>query len=183
MARRQREDFPGAIAHVTARGVEGRMIFVDADDCHRFLGLLRGVVARYAWRWNAYCLMGTHFHLLIRTPEAGLGAGMKLLNGAYAQGYNRRHGRRGHLFEERYHSVTVERESHLLELARYIALNPVRAGLCERPEAWRWSSYAATAGLAPAPPFLALEWLLGAFDEHARRARDTLTRFVHDGHV
>ncbi len=125
--------------------------------------------------------MTNHYHLLIRTPEPDLARGMHRVNGHYAQGFNRRHRATGHLFESRYHSVLVERDSHLLELCRYFANNPVRAGLCSHPADWRWSSYRAVIGLAIAPPFLAVEWLLAYFGRDRIRARERLREFVEDG--
>ena len=113
--------------------------------------MLGRVVSGYGWECHAYCLMGTHFHLLVTTPHPNLAAGMQRLKGAYAQAFN--HGRRrsGHLFQGRYHAVLVESDGHLLELYRYIALNPVRAGLCDRAIDWSWGSYPAAVGTAPRP--------------------------------
>ena len=124
--------------------------------------------------------MTTHYHLLVRAPDGDLARGMQRLNGNYAAGFNRRHGEEGHVFFRRYHALLVERESHLLELCRYLALNPVRAGLCDRPEQWRWSSYAAMMGKTPRPPFLTAEWLLALFGSKPERARERLREFVDD---
>jgi putative transposase len=95
--------------------------------------------------------------------------------------FNRRHGRIGHLFERRYSSVLIEREPHLLEACRYVVLNPVRAGLCETADDWRWSSFRATAGLAGVPPFLVVDWLHGQFGRDAVAARDQYVAFVNQG--
>jgi REP element-mobilizing transposase RayT len=140
--------------HVTTRGAGRQDIFLDYRDRVAFLLKLATVVNRHGWRCHAYCLMGNHHHLLVETREANLGEGMRLLNGDHARAFNRRHRRNGHLFGERFHAELIERESHLLETARYVVLNPVRAGLCRLPWEWPWSSFVATAGGNRPPPFL-----------------------------
>jgi putative transposase len=107
--------------------------------------------------------MGNHYHLLVETPRANLSVGMRQLNGLYARRFNARHGRCGHVFQARYRSILIQKETHLLAVVRYIALNPVRAGLCAHPSAHRWSSYAATVGLVSRPSFLADDWILSQF--------------------
>jgi hypothetical protein len=124
--------------------------------------------------------MTTHYHLVVRTPTPDLAHGMQRLNACYAQHFNRRHGQTGHRFERRYHSVMIENDSHALELIRYIALNPVRAGACTDASAWRWSSYAAIVGRADRPRFLADEWLLTYFGGRRDRALSRLQSFVED---
>ncbi len=181
MARPLRPAYPGAIYHITVRGVERRRIFMDDRDREGFLGLLADVVARFEWRCHAYCLMTNHFHLVVETPLGNVSAGMKQLNGVYAQAFNRRHGRRGHLYEDRFHTTLVETEAHLLELTRYVPANPVRARLCRAPGQWRWSSYAATAGDAPAPRFLTVDWTLAQFAAGPERARVRYRLFVAEG--
>lgn len=119
------------------------------------------------WQIHAYVLMGNHYHLLMETPEPTLSRGMQRLNGSYTQKFNWRHQRVGHLFQGRFHSILVERESHLLELTRYVVLNPVRAGLVEDVADWRWSSYRATAGITPAPEWLEVGWTLAQFGKGA----------------
>src|SRR5438874_2291483 len=143
MARPRRLQVAGGFFHVTARGNRRQPVFTDDVDVERFLAILAEVAARYGWRVHAYCLMTNHYHLLVETPEANLSAGFHRLNFLYAQWFNRRHGLDGHLFQGRFHSVLIERQEHLIELARYIVLNPVRAGLCGHPGEWRWSSYRA----------------------------------------
>jgi REP element-mobilizing transposase RayT len=163
-----------------SRGVRKQAIFRDDDDRGVFLSLLWAVVRRHDWSCLAFCLMNTHYHLLIRTPDADLAAGMQRLNSNFAQGFNRKYAETGHLFERRYHSVPIERDGHLLELYRYIALNPVRAGLCSRPEGWTWSSYRAVAGLVSPPEFLATDWALLYFGSNRPRARQRFRAFVED---
>ena len=180
MARPLRIEFPGALHHVTARGNARQSIFRDDDDRRLLVGTLEAVVSRYGWLCHAYCLMDNHFHVVVETPRANLATGMRHLNGVYSQRFNRRWGRSGHLFEGRYQAILVEKDPHLLELARYLALNPQRAGICAAEE-WRWSSYRATAGIDPAPCFLTVGWLLGQSSADRRAAQARYREFVRDG--
>ena len=179
MARPLRLEFPGAVYHVTSRGNRREPIFLDNDDRQRFLGLLQRVTGRFGWLCFAYCLMNNHYHLLIETPRANLALGMQTLNSAYAQSFNARHGCVGHVLQGRYGAILVEQEGHLLEVARYVVLNPVRACFVRHPGEWLWSSYRATAGHVGSPRFLASETLLGHFGTSRARARYRL--FVEDG--
>jgi putative transposase len=145
---------PGAYYHITSRGVDGRSLFVDSLDREVFLSVLATVVKDYALECHSYCLLSTHFHLILGTPHANLSAAMQRLNSGFAQSYNRRYARTGHLFERRYHSVHLQTEGHLLEAVRYVALNPVRAGICARADQWRWSSYPQLIGMARVEPWL-----------------------------
>ena len=154
----------GGIYHVTNRGNNRADIFRDDIDYAVFLRLFAKVVASFGWRCHAYCLIPNHYHLLIDTPEPNLARGMRILNGTYAQRFNGRHSRVGHVFQGPYAAGLIETDRHLLETARSIALDPVRAGLCDRPEEWPWSSYAATVGAQEAPSFLETETLLAHFD-------------------
>ena len=142
--------------HITSRTWDRSPLFRGDDDRHEFLYLLAKTVERFDCRCLAYCLMGNHFHLLLRTPLANLPRGMQRINSGYAQWFNRQRGRRGPVYEDRYNAELIQREPHLLEVYRYIALNPVRAGIRRDPGAYAWSSHAAIAGLAPAPPWLAV---------------------------
>ena len=180
MPRRLRLQIPGAAYHVTAKGVAKAALFRDDRDRGRFLELLAEVVSRYEWTCHAYCLMTTHYHVLLRTPLPNLARGMQRLNSCYAQEFNRRHGEEGHRLTRRYHDVLVETEGHALELLRYISMNPVRAGACSEPRRWRWSSYAAMLGEAPRPSFLSIEWVLAYFGHDRVRAAKRLAAFVED---
>lgn len=135
---------------------------------------------RHRWRCHAYCLLGNHYHLLVETLEASLSEGMRRLNGVYAQWFNRKHEVGGHLFQGRFHSVLVESPWHLLELSRYIVLNPVGAGLCGHPREWRWSSYRGTEGSEAPLPLLTVDWLLGQFGRRSEQAREAFRAFVED---
>ena len=176
-----RIDFEGAFHHVVARGNGRGPIFLDDVDFRVFLRTFAAVVGKCDWACHAFCLLPNHYHLLLEMREPRLSEGMQLLNGLYARRFNRRHQRQDHLFRARFRSVVVARESHALETARYIPLNPVHAGLCTRPQDWPWSSYAATAGLHPSPPFLQTSWLLDQFAREPKRARELYRRFVADG--
>jgi len=126
MARPLRIEFPGAVYHVTSRGNARRKIYRDDEDREAFLATLAWVAERFGWRCHAYCLMDNHFHLLLETPQPNLSRGMRQLNGVYTQSFNRRHRKAGHLFQGRFKAILAEKDSYLLELARYIVLNPVR---------------------------------------------------------
>lgn len=180
MARRPRYELPNGLVHVTARGNRRQAIALDDRDCERFLGTVSDVDRHTPLQWLAYCLMGNHYHLLVDGSRANLSNAMHRLNGTYAQAFNRRHGLDGHLFQDRFHAVAIASEWHLFELVRYIALNPVRAGLCAFPADYRWSSFAATIGLAHARRFLAAEAVLARFGADARESRESFAAFVHE---
>jgi putative transposase len=141
MGRALRFQPAGGTFHITARGNRRQAIFYDDFDREVFLRLFNRVVRRRSWDYLAYCLMSNHFHLVIKTPTASLSVGMHQLSGIYARRFNERHILNGHLFESRFHSTSVEGEEHLAEVLRYVALNPVRAELCEHPSDWPWSSF------------------------------------------
>jgi putative transposase len=143
MARNPREEAPGAVQHAYARGNRQQRIYLDDEDRWMYLALLGGVIKRSRWRCLSFCLMDNHVHLLVETPAAGLGTGMQRLHGLYAQWFNRRHRRSGHLFQGRFGSVQMASDAQLLETARYIARNPVEAGLCRDAADWPWSSHRA----------------------------------------
>ena len=127
MSRPLRIQYAGAVYHVTSRGNEKKPVFKDDEDRRTFLNTLQHVNKRYNWICHAYCLMANHFHLLIETPDGNLSPGMRQLNGVYTQLFNKRHGRTGHLFQGRYSAILIQKDSHLLEVCRYVVLNPVRA--------------------------------------------------------
>jgi putative transposase len=141
MARRPRSTLPDpGVYHVTTRGVARQPIFLDDDERRLFLRLLGAVANQHDWRCHVFCLMTNHYHVVVETGLASLAAGMRRLNGAYAQGFNRRHRRSGHLFGSRYASWVVETDEHLLATCEYVLQNPVRAGLCRTPEDWPWAA-------------------------------------------
>lgn len=180
MTRPLRIESPGAYYHVLARGNAKQPIYLDDPDRLRFLDVFAAVVRRFGLKCFGYCLMDSHYHLFVRLAQANLSRAIQRLNGLYAQSFNRRHGRNGHLFGSRFKSLLVDRDPYFLELARYLALNPVRAGLVVTPEAWRWSHHRALAGFEKAPGFLAFDEVLSAF--HSRdvaSARESYLRFVN----
>lgn len=181
MARPLRIEYQGAVYHLTSRGNARADIFADTTDRQTFLLLLESVVNRFNWICHAYCLMDNHYHLLIETPDGNLSMGMRHLNGVYTQAFNRRHKSVGHVFQGRFKAVIVEKESHLLELCRYVVLNPVRAGMVSSPQKWRWSSYCATIGIAKKELYLSTDWLLGQFGKTKSEARIKYRQFVRDG--
>ena len=181
MTRPLRLEFAGALYHVTARGDRQEEIYLDGEDRVGYLELLAEVCARFNWTVHAYCLMTNHYHLLVETPDANLSTGMRQLNGVYTLRFNRRHQRVGHVFQGRYHAVLVQKETYLLELTRYVALNPVRAGIVARAGQWPWSSYRATVGDVPALRWLETDWVLAQFASRRGEAVDRYARFVGDG--
>lgn len=181
MARPLRISFPGALYHVTARGNAQQPIVRDDVDRSRFVERLAETSERHHVRCYAWVLMGNHYHLLVETPEANVSAAVHHLNGVYSQAFNRRHARVGHLFQGRFKSIVVERRVHLLELCRYVVLNPVRAGLVAHPSEWRWSSYRATVGEEPPPPWLEVDWVLAQFGRARPAARAAYREFVAAG--
>jgi putative transposase len=172
-----REQAPG-VYHATSRGNRGQLVFATDADRLRFMALLETICAKTGWTIHAYCLMPNHYHLVVEIDLPTLSDGLQQLNGVYAQIFNRRHRFVGHLFQGRFHSVRVETNPHLLELARYLPLNPVRARLCDEPADWPWSSYRATLGISRPAPFLAVDRVLGLFALDRRRAREAFRAFV-----
>ena len=146
MGRAPRPTAPG-IYHVGTKAPTGLPFFHDPEDYYVFKAALGSVMIRERLTCLAYCLMTTHYHLLLDAPEGALPRAMKRLNWTYARSVNKRLGGRGHVVGGRYFSVPVSDTDHLLAELRYIARNPVEAGMCERPQDWRWSSYAGTVGL------------------------------------
>ena len=163
MARPLRIEYPGALYHVTSRGNARENIFLSDADRYAFLDILANTITKYNWLCHAFCLLDNHYHAIIETPDPNLSLGMRQLNGVYTQAFNRRHLRVGHVFQGRYKAILLERESYLLELCRYVVLNPVRAGMVSRPDQWKWSSYKYTAYSSKIPEFLTVNWLLGQF--------------------
>jgi putative transposase len=170
----------GGIYHVTARGNRQQVTYVDDRDRLLFLELFERVAERRHWETYAYCLMPNHYHLVVMTPEPNLSRGIQLVNSAYAQRFNKRYGLTGHLFQGRFHSVLVASHRHLLELSRYLAQNPVRAGLCAQPSDWPWSSCRSLLGAARGPNFLVAERVLEHFGTDPVRAQKAFHRFVHE---
>jgi len=182
MARPLRIQFPGALYHVVSRGNGRQAIFLDAADRRRFLALLAEAVERHNLICHAYCLMDNHFHLLIETPEGNLARAMAWLNATFSQWWNKKHQRAGHVLQGRYWASLVQKDAYLLAAARYIELNPVRAGLVNDPARWRWSSHRAHVGLIEVPAMLATDFILRYFHHEDRpAARKRYRAFVLQG--
>lgn len=181
MARPLRIEFAGALYHVTSRGDRRENIYEADSDREDFLLVLEEVCARFNWSIHSYCLMSNHYHLLIETPDGNLSKGMRQLNGVYTQKYNRRNNKVGHVFQGRFKGVLVDGDAYLVELARYIVLNPVRAQMVRSAKEWKWSSYRATVGAVACPEWLDREWLLRSFAKRQSTAIESFKRFVADG--
>lgn len=181
MSRPLRIEFAEALYHVTSRGDHREDIYVDDQDRREWLSVLGQTCERFNWRVWAYCLMSNHYHVLLETPEASLSSGMRHLNGVYTQRANHRHRRVGHVFQGRYKAVLVDREAHLLELARYVVLNRVRAGMVSDAAAWRWSSYSAMLDSGSAPAWLLTDALLSRFGRTRQNAVTHFEAYVRAG--
>ena len=185
MARPLRIEFPGAVYHVTSRGNRLEPIFVDENDRHGFLAVVARALSRFDAQALAYCLMSNHYHFVLHTRQANLSLLMRHINGVYTQAFNRRHDKAGHLFQGRFKAILVDRDAYLLEVCRYVDLNPVRARTARKPGSWIWSSYRAHVGQAPAPDWLDTAglhgYLLGRTANSAadrRRAADRYANLV-----
>jgi REP element-mobilizing transposase RayT len=177
--RRPRIQAVQTIYHLTTQSISGTPLYGDDDDRWTFLTIAAAVFDRARWSCIAWCLMTTHYHFLIRTTDdASLADAMKRLNWQYARTSNTRYGRKGHAFSARYGSTLVETDALLKDACRYVALNPVRAGLCLYPEDWRWSSHAEALGLREPQPFFQPYDVLGIFDDRAEEARVAYKRYV-----
>jgi len=154
MSRPLRIEFPGAVYHVTSRGDRREAIYLGDADRRNWLDVLGLGLERFDAQALAYCLMGNHYHVVLHTRQANLSLLMRHLNGVYTQDFNRRHCKVGHLFQGRFKAILVDRDAYLLEVCRYVELNPVRANMVSTAGEWDWSSYRAHVGLADAPDWL-----------------------------
>jgi REP-associated tyrosine transposase len=181
MTRPLRLEYAGALYHVTSRGDRREDIYLDTDDRKEWLQVLGHVCSRYNWVIHAYCQMTNHYHFLVETADGNLSKGMRQLNGLYTQRFNRRHGLSGHLYQGRYKAILIQKENYLLELTRYVVLNPLRADMVKKLEDWPWSSYLATINAVSAPEWLDVDWLLGQFGKQRQQAIRAYARFVMEG--
>src|SRR5664279_2476043 len=159
MTRPLRIEFPGATYHVTSRGDRQERIFNSDSDRQMLLDIVDKAMARLDADMFAYCLMGNHYHFVLQTQQPNLSRLMRHINGEYTRAHNRRHGLTGHIFQGRFHAVLVDCDAYLIEVCRYVELNPVRAGLVDKPEDWRWSSFRAHVGLDAGQAWLATGYL------------------------
>ena len=181
MTRPLRLEFPGALYHVTSRGDRRSEIFINENDRYAWLEILGKVCQRCNFVVHAYCQMENHYHLMVETIEGNLSQGMRQLNSTYTQNFNRRHGLVGHVLQGRYKAILVDKDSYLLELARYVVLNPVRAGMVLLPRDWKWSSYRATVGKLSGHEWLDTDGLLAHFGHSRDEAVRSYRKFVMDG--
>jgi len=183
MARPIRIEYAGALYHVTSRGDRREDIYLNDDDRTDWLDVLGQTCKRFNWVIHAYCQMSNHYHLLVETIDGNLSKGMRQLNGVYTQHFNRRHGEVGHLFQGRYKAILVQKDNYLLELSRYIVLNPlrVRTKMVKNLDQWPWSSYPATMGIANATEWLDTDWLLSQFGKQGKLARRRYHEFIMQG--
>lgn len=180
MARPLRIEYPGAFYHVTSRGNEQKAIFKSQRDREKFLGYLESASTRYGAVIHCYCLMGNHYHLLLETPEGNLSQIMRHINGAYTTYFNVKRRRAGHLLQGRYKAILVEADAYALELSRYLHLNPVRAAMVSRPEAYPWSSYRVYVGDQPSPEWLQKNFILSCLAERGENKKERYRAFVAD---
>ncbi|MDJ0806573.1 MAG: transposase [Gammaproteobacteria bacterium] len=181
MTRPLRIEYAGALYHVTSRGDRREDIYRDDEDREIWLEVFAQTCTRFNWRCHAWCQMDNHYHIVVETVEGNLSLGMRQLNGVYTQRSNRRHGLYGHVFQGRYKSILVQKESYLMELSRYVILNPVRAGLVNDVHEWNWSSYGSMTGDREAPEWLETDWLLGCFGKRRSSCIAKYKNFVREG--
>jgi len=178
MARPLRIEFAGALYHVISRGNERRGIVRDDADRRMRVDWLRRTVEIYGWRLHAFVLMTNHDHLFVETPGANLSAGMQHYNGSYTGYFNRRHRRAGHLFQGRFKGHLIEEEGYFLEVSRYIHLNPVRAGVVDRPADWPWGSCPGYVRASRKLPWITYGRVLGEFGRTGSQSRRSYGRFL-----
>ena len=174
---------PEVLYHTVSKGNNGGPIARDADDRTSIRSELAAAATRYRWRVLAWCILGTHYHVVMQAPEGGFSEGFREINGNHSRRTNRRHLQVDHLFKNRPFAVEIQSEAHLVAASLYVARNPVAARLCEDAAAWAHSSYRATVGLEPAPPWLAVDRVLGMFGRTPEEARLEFARLVRNGHL
>lgn len=180
MGRPLRIEYPGALYHIISRGNERRSIFLDNADRFKFLAILKDYHERYNVLIHSFVLMDNHYHLILETPKANLVEVMHGINGVYTGYFNRRHVRCGHLFQGRYKGILVDKDAYLVELSRYVHLNPVRAEIVEKPEYYTWSSYTTYIGKEKEHPWIEYSWVLGQFDKDKEIARKKYRKYIEE---
>lgn len=181
MARPLRLEFAGALYHITSRGDRREDIYRDDGDRKQWLDLLAQVCSRFNWVVHSYCQMTNHYHLLVETVDGNLSRGMRQLNGVYTQTFNRKYHESGHLFQGRFKAILVQKETHLLELSRYIVLNPIRANMVMNAEDWVWSNYNAMVKSETKNQWLDVDWTLSQFGQSRSQAISGYQKFVLQG--
>jgi len=181
MARPLRIQYPGAMYHIISRGIGRMTIFHNEKDWTKFISFMARVIKKYNWICHAYCLMGTHYHIFLETPDANMVPGMKQLNQFYSQFYNWKYQRVGPVLQGRYKAWLVDRKEKFLDNSRYIVNNPVEANLVQHPSDWPWSSYRATRGVEKVPGYLETDFLLSHFSSSRKKAQTMYEDFVLAG--
>jgi len=181
MARPLRIEYAGAIYHVTSRGDRREEIYLDEEDREIWLAVMAQVCERFNWRCHTWCMMDNHYHIVVETIEGNLSKGMRQLNGVYTQKSNRRHQRVGHVFQGRFKAILVDRDNYLLELCRYVVLNPVRAGIVNDVVDWPWSSYRAMISQESVPAWLETDAVLSYFGKRRKSVIAKYIDFVRSG--
>ena len=179
MTRPLRITYPGAFYHVTSRGNERKAVFKSKRDREKFLEYLESATQRYDALIHAYCMMDTHYHLLLETPSGNLPQIMRHINGAYTTYFNVKRDRSGHLFQGRYKAILVDIDEYAKELSRYIHLNPVRAKIVETAEQYDWSSYKFYIGKQKPAKWLYRDFILGYFGKKVSNAQKGYQKFVN----
>lgn len=180
MPRPQQIHFQGALFHITSRGNDRRDIFLHSSDFERYLERVEVVKKKFPFKLFAYCLMPNHIHLLVEVDKTPLSKIMQALQTGHTMHFNKKYQHTGHIFQGRYFWLLVEKESYLLELIRYICLNPVRAGLVSLPEAYKWSSYSDVAA-CQRDSLVEREEVLAYFSQNESNASENFKEFIKGG--
>ncbi|MDI6802057.1 MAG: transposase [Thermodesulfovibrionales bacterium] len=175
-----RIEFPGALYHITSRGNERKSIFLDDADRLRFLEILKDYHDRYSILIHSFVLMDNHYHLILETPKGNLLKVMHGINGRYTGYFNRKYERSGHLFQGRYKGILVEKDTYLLQLSRYVHMNPARAKIVKKPEQYRWSSYPAYIGKDKEYKWVEYSWILSNFEKEGKSAKNKYRKYVEE---
>ncbi len=181
MGRPLRIEYPSALYHITSRGNERKQIYLDAEDSLKFLAILEDYHDRYGILIHSYVLMDNHYHLILETPKGNLVQVMQGINGVYTGYFNRKYERSGHLFQGRYKGILVDKDNYLVELSRYVHLNPVRAFIVKRPEEYKWSSYPGYIAKGKEVPWVEYAWVLSKFGSAVKRGREQYRAYVEAG--
>mgnify|MGYP001606169110 CR=1 FL=1 len=181
MGRPLRIEYAGALYHVTSRGNERRKIFRDNTDRITFIEILKDYHDRFGVLIHSYVLMDNHYHLILETPRGNLLKVMHGINSRYTVYFNRRHKRSGHLFQGRYKAIIVDKDAYLIPLSRYVHLNSVKAGMAERPEDYKWSSYNGYIGKQKENDWIDYSWVLSKFAQNKKRAWQKYKEYTEEG--
>ncbi len=181
MGRPLRIEYPGALYHITSRGNERRNIYKDKTDRITFLDILKDYHERFGILIHSYVLMDNHYHLILETPKGNLLKVMHGINSRYTIYFNRRHKRSGHLFQGRYKAIIVDKDAYLIPLSRYVHLNPVKAGIAERPEEYKWSSYNGYIGKSKENDWIEYSWILSKFAQNKKKAWQKYREYTEEG--